>query len=275
MELFCHRLWIITNTGDHRYADLENVDNPDQGLYVGAGSTVSIKLQGPTSPVSSTLPIDRTVTRTTATVSYNRAEGKTFTILTTLGNMASPRGTLTIVNQIGGDGGNGNNISPVGSVIVANFSTFNYYPVSGSSLGSPSNGYNINSNGANVAFSVVLTNQDENHRNIVLNDNCQMFFIDTRNPTNVGYLIFYAVNVNNGAISPTFSNVNLDYGKPTTVYFASADPSNYTPKTLAPPPGNKPVDTGVYPLNLALLGSFSDGSILGQNVPFVSVYINS
>ncbi len=216
-----------------------------------------------------------------AQVPYTRtkAAGETFTVLTTLGNMASPQGTLKIVNQIGGgDGGNGNSNSPVGSVIVANFSTFDYYPVSGSTIGTPSNGYNINSNAANVAFSVVLTNQDENHRNIVLNYTSQMFFINTKNPNNVGYLIFYTVNVdNNGNISPTYTNVNLDYGKPTAVYFASANPvvgsSHYAAKSLVTS-GSK-ADPGVYPLNLALLGSFSDGSVLGQNVPFVSVYINS
>jgi hypothetical protein len=84
------RLWIITNAGDHRYAELENAGAPSQSLYVGAGSTVTIKLQGPTSPASP-LPISSTVTRTNAIISFNRAEGKTFIVLTTLGNMASPR----------------------------------------------------------------------------------------------------------------------------------------------------------------------------------------
>ncbi len=268
------RLWIVTNSGTHRYANLE--DASGNFFSIAAGNTVTIVLSGTTSTAD---PIPATWTNSVATVSFNKADGETFTVLTTLGNMASPQGMLKVVNQIGGgDGGNENSNSPVGSVIVANFSTFDYYTVSGSSLGSSNNGYNINSNGAPVAFSVVLTNMDENHRNIVLNYTSQMFFIDTFNPTKVGYLIFYTVNVdNNGNISPTYSNVNLDYGKPTTVYFASANAifgsSHYKAMTLVTT-GSK-ADPGVYPLNLALLGSFSDGSVLGQNVPFVSVYINS
>ncbi len=266
------RLWIVTNSGIHRYADLESTSG--NSFSIGAGNTATILLSGTTSQID---PIPTSWSGSTATVSLNKADGETFTVLTTLGNMASPQGTLKVINQIGGDGGPGNDISPVGSVIVADFSSFTYYPVTSSSIGSPTNGYNIDSNAANVAFSVVLTNHDENQRNIALNYNSQMFFINTKNPNNVGYLIFYTVNVNNGVISPTYSNVNLEYGKPTTVYFASANAivgsSHYTAKNLVTS-GSK-ADPGVYPLNLALLGSFSDGSVLGQNIPFVSVYVNS
>ena len=274
VETILSRLWIVTSrdiSAKHLYADLESAN-----LHIAAGTSIKIALSGGSIPSGSEI-IPVTLSGGVGQIPYTRtkADGETFTILTTLGNMASPQGTLKIVNQTGG---NGNSNAPVGSVIVANFSTFNYYLVSGSSIGAPNNGYNINSNAANVAFSVVLTNMDENHRNITLNSNCQMFFINTKNPNNVGYLIFYTANVdNNGNISPTYSNVNLVYDKPTVVYFGSANPiagsSHFTAKNLVTS-GNKP-DPGVYPLNLALLGTFSDGSSLGQNIPFVSIYINN
>ena len=192
--------------------------------------------------------------------------------------MASPKGQIKIVDSPGGNTGGGGD-SAIGAVIVADYSTFSYYVVTSSTLGTSENGYNIYSNAKDVAFSVTLTNREENHRTLTLNSNSQLFFVKTINPNNVGYLIFYIVDVDsNGKILPTLSNpIDLVYNVPKTVYFASAEAitgsTDFTAQDLVTT-GNSP-DEGVYPLNLALLGSFDDGAFAGQNIPFVSVYVNS
>jgi hypothetical protein len=272
------RLWIVTTSGTHRYANLESTTG--NSFNIAAGNTVTIVLNGIT---SQTNPIPASWTGSEATVSFNKADGETFTILTSLGNMASPKGLIKIVNYGGGGGGG---TAPVGSVIVADFQSFSYYPVTGQQnpnysidLNNPLNGYSIQSAGKDVSFGVVLTNNDPNQRTINLNAYSQMFFINTKNPNNVGYLIFYLVNVDaTGKISQNFpaTAVNLPYNVPTRVYFASekaiVSSQLFDPASLKT---SGQVDPGAYPLNLALLGKFDNTIDFGQNIPFVSIYIAS
>jgi hypothetical protein len=276
------RLWIITDStsnAQHLYVDLENIGGTGQGLYVNAGTTVTIELDSTaTGPYSSPIAASWVDSgRQRVRVQYDRTEvaGETFTVLTTLGNMATPKGTVQIIDAIGGSGDN----TALGSVVIADFSTFQYYHVSGSTLSAPESGYSIDSDGDYVAFSVTLTNLDSDHRTISLNENSQMFFINPNNPTKVSYLLFYIVNVNGVNIEPGYSDVDLPFNVPTTIYFASENPitgstgqSAFHPKNLAV---SGHVDAGVYPLNLALLGTFNGGDPFGQNIPFVSVYVNS
>jgi hypothetical protein len=277
------RLWIVTSnapTARHLFASFEDLGG--NGLYLGAGNTLTIALTGGSLPSGS--EIFASATSTGANVPYTRtkATGETFTVLTSLGNMAAPEGLIKIVTPITG-GGSGS--APVGSVIVADFETFSYYPVTGSqnpnyaiNINNPLNAYFIDSKGENVAFSLVLTNNDPSHRTVNLNAYSQMFFINTKNPNNVGYIIFCAAKVDaSGKILQDFSgSIDLPYNVPTKVYFASKEaivsPTLFAPSTLKT---SGQVDQGAYPLNLALLGKYDNTISFGQNIPFVSIYITS
>lgn len=267
------RLWIITSqepNAQHLYANLTNIDNTNQGMYVAPGATVSIKLQGSSTPIVAHWMNSAHIN---ASVTYTRSAQKidTFTVLTTTGNMASPQGTIKVVNQYNGNGGNGGS-APVGSVIVADFETFNYYTVTGSTLNSAQNGYYITPGNSMIAFSVSLTNMDENQRAVILNSESQMFFIGIKNNNMVTYIKAYIVNVQGNAIQNSFTTKTLQYNTPTTVYFASNTPATFTGFSLT---SSNQVLPGTYPLNMALMGTFSDSASFGQNVPFVSIYINS
>jgi len=204
--------------------------------------------------------------------------------------MASPRGTIKVVNQYNGSNGGD---APVGSVIIADFSTFNYSTVTGSAnqLGNPVSGYLINSHNGTIAFSVSLKNTASEA--ITLDASSQMFFINTKNPNNVGYLTFYIVDVEGNKIENDFNVITISPKEEKTIYFASAipiiDSAHFTPKTLATSGnsgtnngngnnnngnGDSKVDPGAYPLNLALIGSIG-GKPFGQNIPFVTVYISN
>lgn len=266
------RIWIVTGSGDHIYADLENIGGSGRTLYVGAGQTVELFLSGSgfTSPISTSwigTGYNRVQVYYNPPVNPLESE-QSFTVLTALGNMASPKGKIIIVDSYTGGSGN----APVGTIIVADFESFNYYKLTGNSLGTPLNGYNVNSQGANIAFSLTLTNNDEQHRAITLNPYSQMFFIGVKNQNMVTYIKLYIVDVQNGMIQNSFSSKTLQYGQPTTVYFASEEASTYEEFALT---SDNQVDPGSYPLNLALIGSFNGGDSFGQNVPFVTTYITS
>ena len=252
------RLWVVTNAGEHQHFELGD-------LYLSAGNTREIDISEPP-------------------VSYNKVDGKTFTVLTSLGNMASPRGQIIIVDN-GGNGGGGNGNAPIGSIIVANFDTFTYYTATEQAhapkkLNLPgSSGYDITpSSNVPVAFSVTLTNEDSLKRTAVLNSNTEMFFLDTKNPSHVGYVKFYIVNVDSaGNIATSFTSYDpshtdrdytLVYGESVTVYFASSSPvpDSLHSQYLTDQKGD------TYALNLALLGTIG-GNPLGQNVPFVSMSV--
>jgi hypothetical protein len=96
------RLWIVRGGSDHLYAHFENAQGV--GLILPPGGTIKLELSGS----DYTSPIDFTTSGGITHVSYtpNKAVD-TFTVLTTLGNMASPKGQIVIVDSNGGgEGGN-------------------------------------------------------------------------------------------------------------------------------------------------------------------------
>jgi len=158
--------------------------------------------------------------------------------------------------------------------LAMSFQDFIYYTVTGSTLNnfpSGSSGYSVTSGGSNIAFRVILTNYDRNQRQITLNSSSVFFSIFPTLPQQVRGAYWYIVNVNaNGIISNTFTSVVLPFNVPTAVYFASdhaITPGN-------PYAGAKPLFTGTAPINLAVIGRVGT-SPFGQNIPFVSIIINS
>jgi len=83
---------------------------------------------------------------------------------------------------------------------------------------------------------------------------------------------WYIVNVDEttGAILSPFNSVTLRFNQPTSVYFASSSRGGtVSPATSSLTASQVPV-IGV--VNLALVGQI--GSVpFGQNIPFVSVYV--
>ena len=187
---------------------------------------------------------------------------KTYKVLTTLGNMASPQGQTTIIGLPGG--GNGN--AAIGSIIVADYSSFKHFTFSGSTINNPNgglDGYSVSINAKDkIAFKVTLTNMDSQGRQVTVTSGSQMFFLGTKNQGQ-GYIVSYLrlpsvkVDLSTGAITP-FTPVTIESGKSATFYFASEDSL-----------GNS-ADSGIYPLNLALVGTIG-GASLGQNIPFVTI----
>lgn len=284
------RLWITTSSEppQHLYADLESITgHTGSSLWVEPGATMIMELNKTAhAPYPSPIQASWDGTRRVAIIDYvNTTDTEVFIILTTTGNMATPSsssGDILIIPDA--DGGAGSSAA-IGSVVIAGFDSFSYYTVQSQgqaytiNMNGGQNGYLISSGGNNVLFGVELTNIDSDQRAVSLNANSQLFFIDTVNPTKVGYLVFHAVNVvrngNTGTIQQTYSPISLPYNVPTTVYFAAKNPvvNSFTPNSLA---GQGQVDAGVYPLNLALLGSIGVSSVpFGQNIPFVSVYVAS
>ena len=162
----------------------------------------------------------------------------------------------------------------IGSLMM-DFQNFSYFRVSGNSLvGFPNgnNGYIINSGGSNIAFRLVLTNLDQKQRNITLASNSVFFSIFPTTPQQVRGSYWYIVNVNEatGTISTTYSNVTLQYNVATPVYFAS----DHAIVSGSPFAGAPSQFTGTSPINLALIGTLG-GSPFGQNIPFVSIYVQS
>jgi hypothetical protein len=160
-------------------------------------------------------------------------------------------------------------------VLAMDFQNFTYYTVTGSTLNNFPNGasgYVVSSGGSNIAFKVILTNFDQNERDISLYSNSVFFSIFPTTPQQVRGSYWYIVNVNEqtGAISSTYTNIILPFNVPTAVYFAS----DHAIKTGSPFIGASPGFTGTSPVNLAFIGTIG-GSPFGQNIPFVSIQVNS
>jgi len=158
--------------------------------------------------------------------------------------------------------------------LAMDFQDFVYYNVTGSTLdnfpsGAP--GYAVSSAGNNIAFRIILTNLDPSERSITLYSSSVFFSIFPTTPQQVRGTYWYIVNVDDtGVISSTYTNVTLPFNVPTAVYFAS----NHAIEPRSPFIGSKPLFTGTAPVNLALIGTIGD-SPFGQNIPFVSIQINS
>ncbi len=158
--------------------------------------------------------------------------------------------------------------------LMMDFQDFTYYRLNGSSLvGFPTgnSGYVVNSAGSNIAFRMILTNLDKAQRIITLTSGSVFFSTFPTTPTQVRGSYWYIVNVDGtGAVSSTFTNITLPYNVPTAVYFAS----DHAIISGSPFTGSPSRFTGTSPINLALIGTLG-GTPFGQNIPFVSIYVQS
>jgi len=165
----------------------------------------------------------------------------------------------------------------IGSVAMS-FGSFVYYNVSSVSgkyrlqvWPDGKEGFYVPPN--NIAFRVILTNFDTNKRTINLNSHSSLWMIfKTNTPTQPRSGWWHIVNVNGtGWISSqtkgSFSDVSLPFGQPIMVYFASEDDLGTDNFKLS-----SPGYSGPAAVNLMLLGKIGT-STLGQNIPFVSVYV--
>jgi len=161
----------------------------------------------------------------------------------------------------------------IGSVGM-DFGAFIYYNVSGSSPNFnlqvwPNGKEGFNVPDADIAFRVTLTNFDMNQRTINLTSHSALWMnFPTFNPQQSRSAWWYIVDVDDtGKIKSTFSVISLPYGVPTKVYFASFSDLGKTGFSRSSP-GNK----GPAAVNLMVFGTIGT-STLGQNIPFVSVYV--
>lgn len=164
----------------------------------------------------------------------------------------------------------------IGSLMM-DFQNFTYYAVTGNSpnyqltpFPAGSSGYSVASGAGNIAFRVILTNLDQQQRQINLTSDSVFFSIFPTTPQQVRGSYWYIANVNStGFVSSTFAPILLNYSIPEEVYFASSHPTvpgwNFSPISSS--------FTGTAPVNLALIGT-QGGKPFGQNIPFVSIKIN-
>jgi hypothetical protein len=132
-------------------------------------------------------------------------------------------------------------------------------------------GYMVNQGGDGIAFEVTLTNLDEKERIIVLSPASVLFSMFPTTEQQIRAAFWYIVNVNDaGIISNAYSPIALPYGVKTKLYFASSRMISGG-ATFLP---SKASFTKTAPVNLALIGTIG-GSPYGQNIPFVSIYINN
>jgi len=163
----------------------------------------------------------------------------------------------------------------IGSLAM-DFQNFTYYQVklmSGSTykvdFTTGINAYNVLQTQAPLAFCVNFTNLDSKARDIILNQNSELFSIFPSTGGNYKAVTWFIVRVNpiTGEIQP-FSGQCLNYTVPTLVYFAAKAPSSTSSFVAV-----NDMFTGTCPVNLALTGTIGT-SPFGQNIPFVSVFVS-
>jgi len=203
-----------------------------------------------------------------ATASYNFASW----LMTARGNVVTLQQTTLTNNIVVSQTTQG-----IGALMM-DFQNFTYYNVTGSgpyslNFSAGASGYLINgatAPNARIAFRVIITNLDQDQRDIIVTTDSVLFSIFPTGATQVRAAFWYIVNVNGtGAILNTYTNVTLAYNIATPLYFSSEYPS-YDVRFPNPWGSKYP---GTTPVNLALIGTLG-GSPFGQNIPFVSVYIN-
>jgi len=159
--------------------------------------------------------------------------------------------------------------------LMMDFPNFIYYNVS-QSRPYVLNGYPTGASGYYVqgakkgqfAFRVVITNLDQNQRNITLAAGSVLFSIFPTSTSAFQGSAWYIVNVNGtGAIFDSYTPVTLVYNVATPLYFASSGAGTYSPFS-------QDTFTGTCPVNLALIGTIG-GIPFGQNIPFVSIEVVS
>jgi hypothetical protein len=255
VEVTLSRLWIIDGT-QHFYADLENITGGSK-IMIQGGQTKQLELDtsaGHLDPVAGWDLIAQT-----ARIQYTPLSSSiTCRILTTNGNTAS-------CQYVSGAGASA-------QAVTVDPESFKYYALGVS--GNPSafdvsasfSGYSIAS-GSSTVFAVNLTNRDPNGRSIELSINSQLFFLNTTNATNS--FAFYIVSADGNQPTRTvlsaYSTIPLQHNVPTTVYFASATPSNFMPEIVQ----SQGINQRIFTVNLVLLGTIG-GNQFGQSIPFVS-----
>jgi hypothetical protein len=169
------------------------------------------------------------------------------------------------------------------------------YASSGTSVDFTSrfSGYNLapGTSSTKIIFAVNVTNMDPYDRQITLSSP-SVFFSVMPYIKNIAQPIeaaaWYIVNVNpeTGAISSTFNPITFQRNQSTWLYFAAlydtvvipfqnAAKSGADTSTLLP----NGVNSIPAPINLALMGTVGNATVgpqrpFGQNLPFVSIYVN-
>ena len=147
------------------------------------------------------------------------------------------------------------NVSKIGTEYV-----LNNYPNGGEGFTVPQN---------DIAFEVCLTNFDPNRSKIKLFSSSVLWMLfPISPPTQPRGAMWYIVNVyDNGTIASTFTEITLLWGVPTRVFFASRNDVNSGGFSKS-----SSGYSGPAAVNLMLTGKIGV-STYGQNVPFVSVYV--
>ena len=167
----------------------------------------------------------------------------------------------------------------IGSLSM-NFQNFIYYNVGSAPnyfLSPYPSGYNAyyvqNARDDKIAFKIILTNFDQDERDITLTTGSELFIVYPSSGGNYLGDRWYIVNVDEttGAILSSFSSVTLRFNQPTAVYFASSLRGTLSPATSSLTASQVPQ---IGAVNLALVGQI--GSVpFGQNIPFVSIEVVS
>jgi FlaG/FlaF family flagellin (archaellin) len=164
--------------------------------------------------------------------------------------------------------------------ISMDFSNFKYYNVTENGglyvlhnyTNGGDEGYRVIQGGDGVAFKICLTNYDIDNRSITLYSPSVLWtlFPNPKNPLQARGSMWYIVNVNaSGFIADDFTNITINYGDSRDLFFAAELDVNedvFKPHLSS--------FLGLAPVNLALYGTIG-GESYGQNIPFVSIYIEN
>jgi len=160
--------------------------------------------------------------------------------------------------------------------ISMDFSNFKYYNVTDNVIdnyqGGGLEGYHVIQGGDGIAFKISLTNYDISNRSITLYSPSVLWtlFPDPKNPLQARGSMWYLVNVyGNGTISDDFNAITIDYADTADLIFAAEDDM-----LINDFEAHSSSFLGLAPVNLALYGTI-DGKSYGQNIPFVSIYIEN
>lgn len=141
--------------------------------------------------------------------------------------------------------------------LAMDFASFEYYEVTGNQLGPAQSGFNIPGDTI-IVFSLYLTNLDETHRNINLTAYSLLWLYPATGAKTARFPIAKIVNQ---TLVP-FDFQILEFGKSTKLFFGT-DSSTATN-----------VKGSLCAANLLLYGKIGTDDY-GQNIPFVSVYVQS
>lgn len=157
----------------------------------------------------------------------------------------------------------------IGSMAI-DFYTFRYFTYNDSKLVNYPEG---NSNftvpsGTDIAFGVYLTNLDPQKKTIVLNMFSELWLYFPKSPgTNPQW---YIVNVaSDGSVNSTYSAVSIGYAETKLLIFASSNAGDFSPQSISASVKGLPCA-----VNLLLQGKIGTRDY-GQNIPFVSLYVES